>query len=481
MSYDLIRSLSNITMVILSYNININIIYISYFLYLLQHDRARHEMVRLVGRPAKPSSSNSEASDTLSSFGVDRESETSSGYSSGEDPNPSDAKGNQREVELVKLKRRVQTEKARAAAAVARAKRKASKYEDAPEHPAARFKPDLQPRPEINKPGNYSLVLRWRRLRVVFSWFQAWCSSLEKFLNTSAATANHCFTTNIVDDTNMVLSDVIDGSWLKSRVVSVMNNVESLVVCYKDGEDVCHKTFMVHTPPVCLPKTIKLQWYAGTLSKQTLHCTSTSGFWRTSNISVMVLPGYFRSLQLFVCFTRLHWHASQWFTTLQDCGHRWFAWVTSSRWAAFDINSAVHSSKLYVTTFDISKYLSLPRRPNLGDKLETAYAIWCLLTHHTVQSGAGCIWICCSMTTGIHRQICGPIGVADHVVEDLQSKREQTSPSCRSASTWCSYSGTVLQCHCWIGGSTHPGLFNMSTHLSPWQLTVFATSFRSLY
>lgn len=216
-------------------------------------------MVKLVGRAAKTSPSNDGVSEASSSFGVDSVASNSSDADANLSDNDnggleSDQAASSRDCELRRLKRRAQTEKARAAAAVAREKRKAAKAEDVPEHAAARFKPDLQPEPEINRPGNYSLLMRWRRLRVIVSWFQAWCSSLERFLQTP--TANHCFTTNVVDDTNMVLSDVIDSTWLKSRVVSVMNSVQSLVVCYNDDNgDECHRTFMVHCPPVCLPKT----------------------------------------------------------------------------------------------------------------------------------------------------------------------------------------------------------------------------------
>lgn len=158
--------------------------------------------------------------------------------------------------ELLKLKRRAQTEKARAAALLARAKRKSQPSEEAPLHPAAMYKPDLQPRPEVNKPGHSSLPERWRRLRVVFSWMKAWCAALGSFLQSAGPTATHCFTTTVVDDTNMTLSEAIDTDWRKSRVVSVMNMMQSLVVTCKvdEGESQRH-TFLVHSPLIVLPKT----------------------------------------------------------------------------------------------------------------------------------------------------------------------------------------------------------------------------------
>lgn len=165
-------------------------------------------------------------------------------------------------TELVRLRQRARTEKARAASLVAREKRKAL-VDHIPEHPAARFKPDLQPKPEINKHGNFTKPIHKRRLRVVFSWFVSWCLKFRQFLQKPDVVANHAFTVSIVDDTNMVLSENTEGAphWRKSRVISVMNLVQSYVINYQDinqdaGCNECyHKTFLIHSPLVCLPKT----------------------------------------------------------------------------------------------------------------------------------------------------------------------------------------------------------------------------------
>ncbi|CAK9052150.1 unnamed protein product [Durusdinium trenchii] len=71
--------------------------------------------------------------------------------------------------ELNRAKRRLRTEKARAAALLARQVKRAEAEKaklTTSDHPAARFKPDLQPNPEINKPGNFSNTIHRRRIRV---------------------------------------------------------------------------------------------------------------------------------------------------------------------------------------------------------------------------------------------------------------------------------------------------------------------------
>ena len=205
----------------------------------------------------------SSSSDGAASAESDSNSESGSesGESGGEDPQ-----------HLQALEKRARTEKARAAALLAHQKRKDAKERGTAhkEHPASRYKPDLQPRPEINKPGNFYGTLHRRRLRVVFSWFKAWCSSLNSWLLGPGSRGNHCFTVNIVDDSNFVLSQTFEGAstWRKSRVIPVMNQAQSLVISYgqsgvaaaggssNDSSSCnCHRTFLVHTPLVCLTKT----------------------------------------------------------------------------------------------------------------------------------------------------------------------------------------------------------------------------------
>ena len=206
------------------------------------------------GQPEDSNGSESESPshDAGSGSGTDDEGSQSSGSSSSPDDRS-------REL-LVKLKRRAQTEKARAAALVARAKRRIEKVTPSapPPHPAALYQADLQPRPEVNKPGGSNWDRAFRRVRVLISWFQSWCSCMEQFL--TGTVADHSLLISVVDDTNVVLSERIDAHWRRSRVVTVMNMVQSLVVAYNESSPGvepcrCHRTFLAHVPPVCVPKT----------------------------------------------------------------------------------------------------------------------------------------------------------------------------------------------------------------------------------
>ena len=198
-------------------------------------------------------SSDTDANDTQSEHASSYQSISSSSESSESESDTS---------ELARLRRRARTEKARQAALLARQQRRQT-AEQIPEHPAAHFKPDLQPNPEINKPGNFTGTIHRRRLRVVFSWFVSWCCKLREFLQKTDISPNHAFTVSIVDDTNMVLSQTVEGApnWRKSRVVSVMNLVQSYVINYQETDkdpgsnDCYHKSFLVHSPLVCLPRT----------------------------------------------------------------------------------------------------------------------------------------------------------------------------------------------------------------------------------
>ena len=115
--------------------------------------------VRLTSADPVDSSPASSSSISVWSFASDS-SDSSEGEVRGE--------GSAQPHEL-RQRRVAQTEKARAAALLARQKRK--NPDSIAKHPAYQFKPDLQPRPEINKPGTFTRTLHRRRLRVVFSWF----------------------------------------------------------------------------------------------------------------------------------------------------------------------------------------------------------------------------------------------------------------------------------------------------------------------
>lgn len=157
-------------------------------------------------------SSEAEASSSSSAMSIEEE--------NGGSESESDAQ------ELNRAKRRLRTEKARAAALLARQVKRAEAEKaklTTSDHPAARFKPDLQPNPEINKPGNFSNTIHRRRIRVVYSWFKAWCTSLLSILQSCTnRNSSFCYTVNVVDDTSIRLADLISGvpQWRKSRMVS---------------------------------------------------------------------------------------------------------------------------------------------------------------------------------------------------------------------------------------------------------------------
>lgn len=205
---------------------------------------------------ASPSSPASTSSSANSGWNANGSSKNSSDSDSNTDED--DQKSEQSQSQLLRLKRRAQTEKARAAALLARQKRKHDTTRIS-QHPAFCFKPDLQPRPEINKPGHYDGTSYRRRIRVVYSWFKAWCTSLQSILHGCGVSGNHVFSVNIIDDSNFVLAEVMDGApnWRKSRVISVMNIVESLIVNYNHedestGSDTeCCRAFGVCTLHLC--------------------------------------------------------------------------------------------------------------------------------------------------------------------------------------------------------------------------------------
>lgn len=160
-------------------------------------------------------------------------------------------------------RRRKQTEAAQKAAVAAKLKRKMAKElailprkSDA-EH----FIPDLQPNCELNKPGpdQSSRKGRWRRLRLIFSYFKAACSAINSLFQEDL-NVSHVVSVSILDDTNVTLSKTVQGQWQSSRVVTVLNNCQACTVCYDSGQQDpalrCwdHKSFQLHTPPTCLPR-----------------------------------------------------------------------------------------------------------------------------------------------------------------------------------------------------------------------------------
>eukprot|EP00434_Breviolum_minutum_P006290 symbB.v1.2.005550.t1/scaffold258.1/size251559/4 len=177
--------------------------------------------------------------------------------------NESESESSSNKDELAELqavvKRRQQTEKARLNSIKARTLRKHAKHVDMKtcEHPAESFRKDITPDSDINRPGTVNI--RFRRLRLLFSWFKAWGRAVVSFFNEKSDKINHCILVSVVDDTNMRLSEIPDGApqWRMARTVNVMNNVQNLVVNYdlEDAHDPCHKHFAIHTPLACLAKS----------------------------------------------------------------------------------------------------------------------------------------------------------------------------------------------------------------------------------
>ena len=193
---------------------------------------------------------------------VDDESATSpvpneSSSQNEQDSESSDESSEEEQAEAIAaFRRRARTEKARIAALLARERRRqgAEPHAKTPLHPASSYLPHLQPRPEINKPGNHQKHLRLRRMRVVFSWFKAWCASIAHFLQ--GIHGGHSLVINVVDDSNCVLSQLVEGApqWRKSRVVTVMNQVQTVVIQYSSSGEPCHQSYLVHAPLVCVDK-----------------------------------------------------------------------------------------------------------------------------------------------------------------------------------------------------------------------------------
>lgn len=161
------------------------------------------------------------------------------------------------------IKRQKQTAKGRAAALKVKAMKKLGKQASLkpPDHPAERFRNDRRAKSEINRPGCNNV--RLRRLRLLCSYMKGWCQAVMSFFDQVSNTVEHTILVSVVDDTNVRLSEIpcgATGHWRVSRVVSVMNNIQSFVVGHKgngeEGGDRCHhKWFLVPTPMICLPKS----------------------------------------------------------------------------------------------------------------------------------------------------------------------------------------------------------------------------------
>ena len=196
--------------------------------------------------------------------------------SSGSDAEVAEGSGEELQLDhlaseiIQKAKRASRTAKARGAATVARVTRRLAKNANLkpPQHRAERFRSDIQEDSGLNAPGQSDKVHRHRRLRLLVSYMKAWCVGIVAFFqgfHDLRPRVHHTIVSAIVDDTNMKLATSVLPQWILSRTVAVMNIIQSLIVCHddplKDSQGPSFptktKTFQIHTPLVCLPRSDK--------------------------------------------------------------------------------------------------------------------------------------------------------------------------------------------------------------------------------
>ena len=186
-------------------------------------------------------------------------SESSSGSDADDSSNDSSTSSSSAKSWEQKFRRQRQTAKARAASLLSRGMKKLAKDAllNPPAHPAEKFRNDREATSQIHKPGQCHEVVRLRRLRLLVSYVKAWCASVLAFFQRLAGKVQHTIVIAIVDDTNIRLSEIPAGAtgWRLSRVVTVMNTVQKLVVNYKEANGASDaKMFNVVTPTVSLSK-----------------------------------------------------------------------------------------------------------------------------------------------------------------------------------------------------------------------------------
>ena len=169
---------------------------------------------------------------------------------------------------LLKIRNYKRTEKARLASMQMKAERRQSKggILHLPVDPAEEYRSLIKADSALNEKGT-NTSQRFQRLRLLVSYLRTWALTITAFFTEgfSQKDIHHTLLTSIIDDTNMRLSGRVPGcpEVKKSRVVSVMNHVQSMVVSFSHADDasnhdgpkeIYRKHFKIHTPMVCLPK-----------------------------------------------------------------------------------------------------------------------------------------------------------------------------------------------------------------------------------
>lgn len=240
---------------------------------------------------AWPSRKTAERSSSSSGATSDSASSSSSSQSRGaettDDDNDTDTNASGfsdgKAEEIRKLKRRLQTEKARTQMQLNAQKRRRQKLaeSDFPQHAADSYQADLTPETTLTNPGNYSKTQKLRRLRLLFSWFTSWITSVIGCFFPGKHKIRHVINICVVDDTNMRLAAPykVTGKSRQSRIVSVINNLQTLVFNISPADedlqpvleaessnagsqtDICnrasYRSFTVHTPMVPLDASHK--------------------------------------------------------------------------------------------------------------------------------------------------------------------------------------------------------------------------------
>ena len=214
--------------------------------------------LQLVASPSASSSGASSDSESSGSSADSTSSNSSSSSTAGEETETL-------ETEVKKLRRKAQTQKAREALMRKRLVAKFDKSSGndiapADPHPAAQYQPDVFV-DSTTLLGSVGPSGRRQRLRLLWSWVTAFTSSIATLVSEREKDICHLLNVCVIDDTNICFGGAREGHDSKgssSSVVSVMNNIQTLIVrmsgksdCENPGPgnmQMFYRTFIVQTP-----------------------------------------------------------------------------------------------------------------------------------------------------------------------------------------------------------------------------------------